>query len=199
MSVRVFVLGIDPGVAKCGYGVVEQARRQLRPVDIGCLRTPAGMPTAQRLRHLQDGFIDLLDRHRPDVVAIERVLLHVDARTALIVGQASGLVMAEAARRDLEVVEYSPNEVKGAVVGYGSATKAQVQRMVQTLLGLDAPPRPADAADAAAIALCHLARVPSSGRALPAPGGNRVTVRAVAARPSTVAPTLGRRRVVDLE
>ena len=176
-----FVLGIDPGVAKCGYGVVERAGRRTRPVDIGVLRTPAGMPQAERLLRLHDGFLDLLERHRPQVVVLERVLLHVDARTALAVGQASGLVMAEAARRGLDVVEYSPNEVKGAVVGYGSATKEQVQRMVQTLLGLAAPPRPADAADAAAIALCHLAHAPvgaaRSGAARASGGAGRSVVR----------------------
>lgn len=155
-----FVLGIDPGVARCGYSVVEQRGRRAVALEIGVLRTAAGTAPAQRLLTLQDGLRRLFDAHRPDVLALERVLLHVDARTALVVGQASGLAMAEAARRGVEVVEYSPNEVKAAVVGYGSATKAQVQLMVKTLLGLEAAPRPADAADAAAIALCHLAHRP---------------------------------------
>ncbi|MPY92066.1 MAG: crossover junction endodeoxyribonuclease RuvC [Acidimicrobiia bacterium] len=160
-----FVLGIDPGVARCGYGVVEQVGRQARGVDIGVLRTPAGMAQPERLLSLQDGIRALFDRYEPEVLVLERVLLHVDSRTALSVGQASGVAMVEGARRGVEVAEYSPNEVKGAVVGYGSATKAQVQLMVKTLLGLDAPPKPADAADAAAIALCHLARIPTPRRA----------------------------------
>jgi crossover junction endodeoxyribonuclease RuvC len=160
-------------VARCGYGVLCKDGRQPRAVDIGVLRTPSGLAQPQRLLILQDGLRDLFDRYQPDILVLERVLLHVDARTALAVGQASGLAMAEAARRGVEVFEYSPNEVKGAVVGYGSATKAQVQLMVKTLLGLDAAPKPADAADAAAIALCHLARIPARSRRAAARPGPR--------------------------
>lgn len=100
----------------------------------------------------------LFDECRPQVLAIERVLFQTNVQTAMSVGQASGVIMAEAAQRGIAVVEYSPNQVKEAVAGHGAAGKEQVTRMVQTLLGLDAPPRPADAADAAAIALCHLAQ-----------------------------------------
>lgn len=104
----------------------------------------------------------LFDAHAISILAIERVLFQVNVRTALSVGQASGIAMVEAARRGIDVIEYSPNAVKSAVVGYGAATKEQVQRMVQTILRLDVLPRPADAADAAAVALCHLAHTPAA-------------------------------------
>lgn len=152
-----FVLGIDPGVARCGYCVVEQRGRRTAAHALGVLTTPANTPLPLRLRQLQEDLAGLFDTYRPAVLAVERVLLHVSARTALTVGQASGLALAEAGRRGVEVAEYSPNVVKGAIVGYGSASKAQVHFMVQTILSLAVPPKPADAADAAAIALCHLA------------------------------------------
>jgi crossover junction endodeoxyribonuclease RuvC len=161
----VFVLGIDPGVSRCGYAAVEGSGRGSRATVIDVITTPTDLPLPQRLARLQRELARLLDELRPDVVALERVLFQANVRTALSVGQASGLAMVEAAHRDVPVVEYSPNQVKDAVVGYGSATKAQVQRMVQTILRLPAPPRPADAADAAAIALCHLAHAPMAKRA----------------------------------
>jgi crossover junction endodeoxyribonuclease RuvC len=119
------------------------------------------------LARLQRELSELFDSFEPGVLAIERVLFQANVRTALSVGQASGLAMVEAARRELPVAEYSPNQVKDAVVGYGAATKAQVQRMVQTILSLDSPPRPADAADAAAVALCHLAHAPGAAAISP--------------------------------
>jgi crossover junction endodeoxyribonuclease RuvC len=154
----VFVLGVDPGLSRCGYCVLDGAARPARPVALGVITTPPGDPVPIRLAELQSEIRDLLDECRPAVVAIERVLFQSNVRTAMSVGQASGVVMAEAASRGCAVVEYSPNQVKEAVAGYGSAGKEQVTEMVQTLLGLARPPRPADAADAAAIALCHLAQ-----------------------------------------
>jgi crossover junction endodeoxyribonuclease RuvC len=160
--VRVFVLGVDPGVSRCGYAVVERRGSGARVHALGVLTTPPEWPLPQRLAVLQSELSSLFDAYRPQVLAVERVLFQANVRTALSVGQASGLAMVEAARRQVEVAEYSPNQVKDAVVGYGAATKAQVQRMVQTILGLAAPPRPPDAADAAAVALCHLAHAPSA-------------------------------------
>jgi crossover junction endodeoxyribonuclease RuvC len=122
------------------------------------ITTPPGNPVPARLAELLGEVRALLDECRPAVVAVERVLFQTNVQTAMSVGQASGVVMAEAAARGCEVVEYSPNQVKEAVAGYGAAGKEQVTQMVQTLLGLSRPPRPADAADAAAIALCHLAQ-----------------------------------------
>jgi crossover junction endodeoxyribonuclease RuvC len=157
----VFVLGIDPGVSRCGYALVERQGSVSQVHGLGVITTPTDWPLPQRLALLQKELSELFDSFSPSVLAIERVLFQANVRTALSVGQASGLAMVEAARRQLPVAEYSPNQVKDAVVGYGAATKAQVQRMVQTILSLDAPPRPADAADAAAVALCHLAHAPS--------------------------------------
>ncbi|MEZ5234830.1 MAG: crossover junction endodeoxyribonuclease RuvC [Acidimicrobiia bacterium] len=151
-----FVLGIDPGVSRCGYSVLERVGARTRPVAIGVLRTSPQEPLPDRLAELAGEIAQLFDEYRPAALALERVLFQVNVRTAMSVGQVSGLCMVEAARRRVPVSEYSPNQVKDAVVGYGSATKEQVQRMVQTILGLAAPPRPADAADAAAVALCHL-------------------------------------------
>jgi crossover junction endodeoxyribonuclease RuvC len=160
----VFVLGIDPGLSRCGYGCVEARPRGPRAVAIGVLRTDRDLPLPVRLADLQRELRALIAEFRPDVVAVERVFFQVNVRTAMSVGQASGLAMAEASASGCEVVQYSPNEVKQAVAGDGRADKGQVQRMVQALLGLAAPPQPADAADAAALALCHLAHAPVQRR-----------------------------------
>lgn len=152
-----FVLGIDPGLSRCGYGVVERNGRRQRAVAAGVLRTEPSLPVPLRLATLRDDVRALVGEHRPAVVAVERVLFQVNVRTAIPVAQAAGVVMVEAVSAGCEVVEYSPNQVKQAVTGMGGADKEQVQRMVQTLLGLSAPLRPVDAADAVALALCHLA------------------------------------------
>jgi crossover junction endodeoxyribonuclease RuvC len=164
MVVHVFVLGIDPGLSRCGYGGVEGGNGAPRAVALGVLRTAAVDPLPQRLAELQLELRQLMVELRPEVVAVERVLFQVNVRTAMGVGQASGLAMAEAVAAGCQVVQYSPNEVKLAVAGDGGADKGQVQRMVQTLLGLTALPEPADAADAAALALCHLAHAPVARR-----------------------------------
>ena len=170
-----FVLGIDPGLSRCGYCVLEAhagARgaagrgrpgatgAEHRPVALGVITTPPSAEVPQRLAELQRELRDLLGEHRPSVVAVERVLFQVNVRTAMSVGQASGIAMAEAVAAGAEVVQYSPNEVKQAVTGFGGADKVQVQQMVQVLLGLRRLPEPPDAADAAALALCHLAVAP---------------------------------------
>ena len=156
-----FVLGIDPGLSRCGYGVVEQGvRAGGRALAMGVLRTSPDAPLPERLGALQTDLTDLIAEVRPDVVAVERVFFQVNARTAMSVGQASGLALAAASNAGCEVVQYTPNEVKQAVAGWGGASKEQMQRMVQTLLGLAEPPRPPDVADALALALCHLAMAP---------------------------------------
>jgi crossover junction endodeoxyribonuclease RuvC len=152
------VIGIDPGYATTGYGIVERTDGRLRAVAYGALRTPAAEPHAVRLAGLRAGLVELLDAHRPRAVAVERVLFNANVRTAMLVGQASGVALATAAERGLEVFEYTPGEVKQSVSGVGNAPKAQVQSMVEALLALDAPPEPADAADACALAICHLNR-----------------------------------------
>jgi crossover junction endodeoxyribonuclease RuvC len=159
-----FVLGIDPGLSRCGYGVVERSGRRPRAVAAGVLRTDPALDVPHRLATLRDDLRALIAEHRPAVLAIERVLFQVNARTAIPVAQAAGVAMVEGVAAGAEVVEYSPNQVKQAVAGFGGADKGQIERMVQTLLGIATPLRPVDAADAVAIALCHLAHAPMRGR-----------------------------------
>ena len=165
-----FVLGIDPGLSRCGYACVESGRTGPRCTAIGVLRTDPATPLPLRLAELQAELRVLMREARADVVAIERVFFQVNVRTAMAVGQASGLAMVEAVSAGAEVAQYSPNEVKLAVAGDGAADKQSVGLMVQKLLGLAAPPRPADAADAAALALCHLAHAPMRQRVAAATG-----------------------------
>ena len=159
-----FVLGVDPGVSRCGYAFVQQRGAKARAVALGVITTPVAEALPVRLARLDAELRALLAEFRPSAVAVERLFFQVNARTAMSVGQASGLVLAAAAQAGCEVAQYTPNEVKQAVAGYGGAGKNQVQRMVQALLGLAEPPRPADAADAAALALCHLAAAPLRAR-----------------------------------
>jgi crossover junction endodeoxyribonuclease RuvC len=151
------VLGIDPGLT-LGYGVVERAGGVMRPVALGAVRTDPDDPPARRLAELRMGLARLVADYRPDAAAVEKVFFSRNVRTAMTVGQASGVALATAAEFGLEVASYTPTEVKQSVVGFGAATKRQVGSMVASLLGLASPPRPADAADAAALAICHLNR-----------------------------------------
>lgn len=152
-----FVLGIDPGLSRCGYGVVERLPAGSRAVAMGLIRTSPDVPLPARLGALQLDLMELITHTKPDVVAVERVFFQTNIRTAMSVAQASGLALAAAHHAGCEVVQYTPNEVKLAVAGYGAAPKEQVQRMVQTLLGLPTRPKPPDVADALALALTHLA------------------------------------------
>ncbi|MET0729099.1 MAG: crossover junction endodeoxyribonuclease RuvC [Acidimicrobiales bacterium] len=172
-----YVLGIDPGLSRCGYGLVEQRRSGPRAVAFGVLRTEPSVSTPERLAEIQVDIRALLREHRPAVVAIERVLFQVNVRTAIPVAQAAGIAMAEAVAAGCDVIEYSPNEVKQAVAGAGGASKDQMERMVQTLLGIAQPLRPVDAADAVALALCHLAHAPMRGRVAAAAARPRAVVR----------------------
>lgn len=159
-----FVLGVDPGVSRCGYGCVEAARGRTRAIAVGVLSTSPADPLPERLAALDTDLRELLADLRPDVVAVERLFFQTNVRTAMSVGQASGLVLAAAAQAGCTVAQYTPNQVKQAVAGYGAAGKDQVQRMVQSLLGLPDVPKPADAADALALALCHLSTAPLQAR-----------------------------------
>ncbi len=172
------VLGIDPGLTRCGYAVVEARHGAVVALALGVVRTPSDHPLPQRLATLKLELVRLLEEHRPAAVAVEQVFFQTNVRTAMSVGQASGLALAEAAAAGCVVAQYTPNQVKDAVAGYGNADKAQVQRMVQRRLGLTALPQPADAADAAALALCHLAMAPFAGSV--ARAGGRGGVRATA-------------------
>jgi crossover junction endodeoxyribonuclease RuvC len=153
------VLGIDPGLTRCGMGVVEgSVGRPLRLIDVNVLRTSADQPIAQRLVTIQLGIDAWLDEHQPDAVAVERVFARSDSSTVMGTAQASGLALVAAARRGIPVALHTPSEVKAAVSGSGRADKAQVGAMVTRILRLDAPPRPADAADALALAITHIWR-----------------------------------------
>ena len=158
------VMGIDPGLSRCGYGVVRQKGRDTEAVAAGIIRTDKDDPVPQRLHELQSELVELLSEYQPDAVAIEQVLFQVNVRTAMGVGQASGVAMAAAAGAGAEVFEYSPTQIKKAVTGWGAADKDQMGQMVQTLLRLPQPLKPVDAADAIAVALCHLAHRPAASR-----------------------------------
>ena len=149
------VLGIDPGTAACGYGIVHENGGRVRALDYGWWKTPASDRPEARLKTIFDAVSTLIDQAAPDAVALEESFVGVDARTALSVGQARGAVLVAAALAGVECAEYAPTRVKQAVCGYGRAEKAQVQRMVQAILRLDAPPAPSHAADALAVGICH--------------------------------------------
>jgi crossover junction endodeoxyribonuclease RuvC len=159
-EVEPVVLGIDPGVSRCGYGAVRRAGGGFRAVACGVIRTAPDCPLPERLATLSAELDSLVAEVRPAALAVERVLFQVNTRTAMSVGQASGLALAVAGRRGVPVAHYSPNEVKLAVAGDGGAGKPEVQHMVARLLGLREPPRPPDAADALALALCHWWQAP---------------------------------------
>lgn len=155
-----FVLGIDPGLTRCGYGCVEwSGPNKVRAVSAGVIKTPSDAELPSRLATLQTEVRSLIAEFQPEAVAIERVLFQVNVQTAMAVGHASGVVMAEAATSGCTVAQYSPNEIKLAVTGWGAADKQQVERMVRAQLKIEHELKPVDAADAIAVALCHTAIV----------------------------------------
>jgi crossover junction endodeoxyribonuclease RuvC len=149
------VLGIDPGTAACGYGIVHEEDGRLRAIDFGSWTTPARESPALRLRTIYERVAELIEDHAPAAAALEESFVGADARIALSVGQARGVVLVACARAGVDCAEYTPGMVKKSVCGYGRADKAQVQRMVRAILGLDATPEPHHAADALAVAICH--------------------------------------------
>ena len=149
------VIGIDPGTASCGYGIVHEKDGRLRAIDHGWWRTPAAERLELRLKTIFDGVAALIAAHRPDAVALEESFVGVDARTALSVGQARAAVMVAAANAGVDCAEYPPARVKQAVCGYGRAEKQQVQKMVKAILSLERAPTPSHASDALAVAICH--------------------------------------------
>jgi crossover junction endodeoxyribonuclease RuvC len=149
------VIGIDPGTASCGYGIVHESDGRLKAIGHGSWTTPAAERLELRLKTIYDGVADLIEAHRPDAVAVEESYVGADARTALSVGQARGAVMVAAANAGVECAEYPPARVKQVVCGYGRAEKQQVQKMVKAILSLHALPTPTHASDALAVAICH--------------------------------------------
>jgi crossover junction endodeoxyribonuclease RuvC len=152
------VLGVDPGLTRCGLGVIVGPSSRPRLLHLDCVRTDRDAPLEQRLLAVHDAIVAVVEEHGPDAVAVERVLFSSNVRSAMATGQAAGVALLAAARVGLPVVPYSPNEIKQTVAGSGSADKAAVGRLVAAQLGLDEVPRPADVADALAVALTHLAR-----------------------------------------
>ncbi|MDH7486531.1 MAG: crossover junction endodeoxyribonuclease RuvC [Anaerolineae bacterium] len=150
------VLGVDPGTAITGYGLVREDDGELTLAACGVITTSADLPLAERLAIIYRRLSELIAEHRPQAVAVEQLFFSRNVRTALAVGQARGVALLAAAHAGLPVAEYTPLQVKQAVVGYGQADKAQVQEMVRVVLRLDAVPQPDDAADAVAVAVCHL-------------------------------------------
>jgi crossover junction endodeoxyribonuclease RuvC len=166
----VIVLGIDPGLANTGYGVVRSAAGRLVALDGGVIETAAGMPTERRLADIYEAIDELLAEHEPQAMALEQLYFGQNVKTAFAVGQARGVVMLAAGRRGLACESYTPQKVKGAVCGNGRADKEQVARMVQALLGLAAPPTPDHAADALAVAICHANCAPLAAALVGVPG-----------------------------
>ncbi|WP_185996493.1 crossover junction endodeoxyribonuclease RuvC [Nocardioides campestrisoli] len=199
------VLGIDPGLTRCGIGMVEgEVGRPLSLVDVNVLRTSSTLPIAERLVTIERGIDAWLDEYQPDAVAVERVFARSDSSTIMGTAQASGIALVAAARRGLPVALHTPSEVKAAVSGSGRADKAQVGAMVTRILRLDAPPKPADAADALALAITHIWRGGASSRLAAAAeaqaaqlaaavrtagrSGQRAPARAAVRRPTTRRP-----------
>ena len=173
------ILGIDPGYAIVGFGILEADRGQVKLLGCGAINTPAGVPMPQRLLQIQEDLETLIRRFSPEVMAIEELFFNTNVTTGIGVAQARGVILTEAERQAVPIFEYSPSEVKLAVAGYGKAEKRQVMEMTRRLLALRAVPRPDDAADAVAIALCH-ARSRTSRLQSPEaarPGSGRYEVR----------------------
>ena len=149
------ILGIDPGTAICGYGLVEKKNYQYNLLDYGAINTPPTMTLEERLVRIYDGIGLLIDRYHPEEMAVEELFFNNNAKTAIAVGQARGVILLAGAHKGIPLFEYTPLQVKQAIVGYGRADKGQIQYMVKTMLNMKEIPKPDDAADALAIAMCH--------------------------------------------
>jgi crossover junction endodeoxyribonuclease RuvC len=149
------ILGIDPGTATTGYGVIRFENGTLTCLEHGCIRTDSSLSHPERLLKIYQSLLRLIEEFSPTVLAVEKIFFNVNVKTAMSVGEARGTALLAGAAADIPVAEYNPLQVKMALVGYGKADKKQVQYMVQKLLGLGGPPRPSDAADALAVAICH--------------------------------------------
>lgn len=149
------IMGIDPGFAITGYGVVKYDGNKFSAIDYGAVTTAASMQLSQRLLVLHDGLEELINKYKPDAISIEELFFNKNIKTALTVGHGRGVAVLAAARSGTEIFEYTPLQVKQSVVGYGRAEKAQIQQMVKAILNLPAIPKPDDVADALAVAICH--------------------------------------------
>jgi len=149
------IMGIDPGFAITGYGVVKYEGNKFSVLDYGAITTEASMKLSQRLLVLNNRLEELIDKHRPDAISIEELFFNKNIKTALTVGHGRGVAVLAAAKSGIDIYEYTPLQVKQSVVGYGRAEKAQIQQMVKAILNLNAIPKPDDVADALAVAICH--------------------------------------------
>ena len=149
------IIGVDPGYAIVGIGVIEYNGNRFRPLEYGAITTPAGMPTVDRLKKIYDEMTLLIDKYKPDAVAIEELFFNSNQKTAINVAQARGVILVSVTNRGVPIFEYTPLQVKQSVTGYGRADKNQIQQMVKTLLNLNVIPKPDDAADGLALAICH--------------------------------------------
>lgn len=147
------ILGIDPGFARTGYGIVEEKNKNLRALDYGCISTSAGLAFPKRLKKIREEMNDLIKKYKPEICAVEKIFFCKNAKTAIDVGQARGVVILTAAEKKLEIREFTPLQVKQFITGYGKAEKGQIQKMVKILLNLQEIPKPDDAADALALAI----------------------------------------------
>ncbi|AEE91318.1 component of RuvABC resolvasome, endonuclease [Tepidanaerobacter acetatoxydans Re1] len=150
------IMGVDPGIAISGYGIISNEQSNCYVVEYGVIRTPPKLAMPYRLKQIHEGYIELIQKYKPDVVAVEELFFNKNAKTIISVGQARGVAVLAAALSKIEVFEYTPLQVKQAVVGYGRADKQQVQQMIKTSFNLEELPKPDDAADALAVALCHM-------------------------------------------
>lgn len=149
-------LGIDPGIASTGYGLIKEDGERLKVIDYGCIKTQSSLENTSRLKILYRELKAIVKKYKPKAIAIEKLFFAANRKTAMAVGQAKGIVILAAAEMNLKVIEYTPLEIKVAITGYGKADKKQMQSMVKTLLKLKSIPKPDDAADALAVAICHL-------------------------------------------
>lgn len=149
------ILGIDPGIAIMGYGIISYRGNRFEALHYGAIKTSSSMTTDQRLKIIYEELNCLIDTYKPEAVVIEELFFNTNAKTAIVVGQARGVAVLAAANKSLEVFEYTPLQVKQGVVGYGRAEKTQIQQMIKTLLNLEKAPKPDDVADALAVAICH--------------------------------------------
>lgn len=149
------IIGVDPGYAIVGIGVIEYNGSKFRPLEYGAITTPAGMPTVERLKKIYDEMLLLIDKYNPDAVAIEELFFNSNQKTAINVAQARGVILVAVTNKNVPIFEYTPLQVKQSVTGYGRADKNQIQQMVKMLLGLNVIPKPDDAADGLALAICH--------------------------------------------
>lgn len=158
------ILGIDPGYALMGYGVIEQQGNKFKVIDYGSISTEAGTPMPERLKFIYSSLMDIIAETEPEVAALEELFYNTNAKTVINVGQARGVAVLACVNSGLSIDEYTPLQIKQALVGYGRAEKKQVQQMVKTLLGLKSVPKPDDTADALAVAICHANSAAGSSR-----------------------------------